>query len=122
MFTRTLMAGAMFFFAAAPLAAQTADSLAYRKRLLGVFDFQSGEPLEGVEITDLLAQVTALTTKTGTVSLAFLPEGGTLVRVRKVGYQPTTLTVVISPADTVPITVTLAASGVALPKVVTLDS
>ena len=106
----------------APLSAQTADSLSYRRRLLGVFDTQSGEPLEGVEVTDILAQVTALTTKTGTVSLAFLPEGGTLVRVRKVGYQPTTITVVISPADTVPITVTLARSGVTLAKVVTIDS
>ncbi len=122
MLSRILMAGATLLFAAAPLFSQAPDSLAYRKRLLGVYDLQSGEPLEGVEVTDLLASVTALTTKTGTVTLAFLPEGGTLVRVRKVGYQPTTLTVMISPVDTVPITVTLAATGVSLPKVVTLDS
>jgi hypothetical protein len=106
----------------APASAQTSDSLSYRHRLLGVFDTQSGEPLEGVEITNIFDQVTALTTKTGTVTLAFLPEGAALIRVRKVGYQPTTITVVISPVDTVPITVTLARSGVTLEKVVTIDS
>jgi hypothetical protein len=95
---------------------------AYRHRLLGVFDSQSGAPLEGAEIMDLLSKTSALTTKTGTVSLVFLPEGGGLVRIRKVGYQPATLPVEISPDDTVPITVALAASVTALPAMITRDS
>jgi hypothetical protein len=108
-------------FVTASALAQT-PAAAYRARLLGVFDSQSGEPLEGVEVSDALTKTSALTTKTGTVTLSFLPEGGTLVRIRKVGYAPTTLFVAISPVDTVPLTVLLAAAVQTLPTVVTTDS
>ncbi len=80
---------------------------AYRYRFLGVYDAATGEPVEGVEVADALTGAKALTTKTGTVSLMFLPEGGSLVRVAKAGYETQTLTVPISPADTSPVTVIL---------------
>ncbi len=47
------------------------------------------------------------TSKTGTVSLFFIPDGGGIVRIRKPGYEMQTLTVPISPSDTTPVTVTL---------------
>ncbi len=80
---------------------------AYRYRFLGVYDAATGQPVEGVEVSDALHGAKALTTKTGTVSLMFLPEGGSLVRVAKTGYETQTLTVPISPADTSPVTVIL---------------
>lgn len=101
----------------------------YRHRLLGVFDAQSGEPIEGAEVIDALNRVTALTTSTGTVSLVFLPDGGSMVQIKKVGYQPSTMVIEIAPADTIPITVVLnrltqTAGGPAqtLPTVVTRDT
>jgi hypothetical protein len=102
--------------------AAAAQTPAYRNRVLGVYDLQTGEPIEGAEVVDAMAKVTALTTKTGTVTLSFLPEGGTLVRIRKVGYEPATLVVAISPADTVPLTVLLNPTAQQLPKVITTDS
>lgn len=98
-----------------------AQTPAYRHRILGVFDAASGEPIEGVEISDLLSKTVALTTKTGTVTLAFLPDGGSLVRIRKIGYATQTMMVAISPVDTVPITVLLETAQT-LPAVVTTDS
>ncbi|MEP6495864.1 MAG: hypothetical protein ABJF01_24505 [bacterium] len=95
---------------------------AYRHRVLGVFDEQSGDPVEGVEITDILSKLTALTTKTGTVSLVFLPDGGAMVRIRKVGYQPITMPVAISAIDTVPVTIMLSAAVTSLPAVVSRES
>jgi hypothetical protein len=95
---------------------------AYRTRILGVFDSQSGSPIEGAEVIDAFAHVTAVTTRTGTVSLAFLPEGGSMLRIQKIGFKPVTQVVEISPTDTVPITVLMQAVTQTLPTVVTKDS
>ena len=95
---------------------------AYRSRILGVFDANTGEPIEGAQVTDVLSKMSSLTTKTGTVSLIFLPDSGSIVRVQKVGYQPTTLVVKISPEDTVPLTTLLNAVVTTLPTVVTKDT
>lgn len=103
--------------------AQTSAPLApYRARLLGVFNAQTGDPIEGAEVLDVLNKTKALTTATGTVTLAFLPDGGAMVRVQKIGFAPYTNVVAISPADTVPFTVMLSPIAQALPTVVTKDT
>ena len=120
-----MIAGAMALASNAAIAqnAATAPSLpAYRHRILGVFDSQSGEPIEGAEVVDVMSRTSAATTRTGTVALSYLPEGGSLVRIQKLGYQPQTLMVEISPADTVPLTILLVALTPTLPTVVTRDS
>jgi hypothetical protein len=82
----------------------------YRYRLLGVYDETTGQPIEGVDVADLLSGVHSPTSRTGTVSLFFVPDGGSLIRLRKLGYEAQTFPVAISPTDTTPITVTLRAA------------
>jgi hypothetical protein len=95
---------------------------AYRHRLLGVFDGTSGAPVEGAQVTDVLNKISALTTATGTVTLVFLPDGGSLVRIQKIGYEPQTIAVSIAPADTAAITIVLNPLATRLDPVVTVDS
>lgn len=90
----------------------------YRSRILGVFDAASGQPVTNADVTDLLTGVSATTNRGGTVALTFLPEGGGLVRIRKVGYAMQTIAVAISAADTAPITVVLT-PAIQLPGVTT---
>lgn len=102
-------------------ASDTSRVPSYRLRVLGLFDQTTGEPVEGAEIFDVGSGWSAKTTATGTVSLVFLPDGGGLVRIRKVGYAPLITKIAISPADTAPITLLLA-RVTELPAVVTNDS
>jgi len=89
-------------------AAMATKPSTYRNRLLGVYDEETGEPILGVEVADSTSGTFATTTATGTVSLAFLPEGTSTLRIRKQGYAELHWPVVISPKDSLPITLVLA--------------
>jgi hypothetical protein len=82
-------------------------ALSYSRRLLGVFDAETGLPVADAEVIDVLSGTSARTTRTGTVSLSFVSEGVAIVRVRKLGYVMRTIMVATSPVDTVPITMVL---------------
>jgi hypothetical protein len=78
-----------------------------RPRLLGVYDAATGNPIQAVEVTDMLTDITIRTPVSGLVSLSFLPVGRSMVSIRKLGFSAETLFVSISPRDTAPITVIL---------------
>jgi hypothetical protein len=86
-------------------------------RILGVFDDASSQPVTGAEVIDMATGTKALTSETGTISLAWLEAGNTVLQIRKVGYTSKMVTVVVSPSDTVSITVLLKPLGQALPEV-----
>ena len=77
------------------------------RRILGVFDVNTGEPVDGARVIDLATGTFARTTKTGTVSLAFIPSGTWRVGIEKAGYDSLTLPIAISPRDSTPVTVVL---------------
>ncbi len=86
-------------------AADSAVALpSYRQRLLGVFDQDSGDPIDSARVIDVKTGTYANTTPTGTVSLVFLPEGGSQVRITKPGYEDLSLSVDIGPTATAPLT------------------
>ena len=92
----------------APAPAADAAPLApYRLRIIGVFDDETGKPVEGVEVVDARTGWKVRTTDTGTATLSFLGEGANTVRLVHPAYRAVELPVTIAPADTVPITTTL---------------
>ena len=80
----------------------------YRFRLLGVFDQETGDPIAGADVIDEQTGERAKTTPTGTVSLVFLPEGGSPVRISKDGYEDLSIAVEISAEARAPLTLTMA--------------
>jgi hypothetical protein len=104
-----------YVIAGAPTHAARSDARAsgssrlpdYRLRVAGVFDADSGDPLPGVDVIDTLSGTSAKTTTTGTVSLAFVPEGTRVLRLHRESYRDTTFTLTIAPADTAPLTLVL---------------
>lgn len=76
-------------------------------RLLGVFDIDGGAPIEGAEVFDARSGLTATTSATGTVTLTFLANGESILRVRKIGYAAQFIAVFASPKDTASVTVAL---------------
>jgi hypothetical protein len=79
----------------------------YRLRLLGVFDASNGQPVENATVSDIASGASTLTSATGSVLLAFLSPGLNHVIISSPSFKTDTLTVNISPADTVPLTVVL---------------
>lgn len=102
-------------------ATQTSKPAAYRSRVLGLFDTMSGEPIADAQVLDIATGWSAKTTVTGTVALVFLADGGSIVRIRKVGYAPLTVAIAISPKDTTPLTLAMT-KVTELPAVVTRDT
>ncbi|MGH7615752.1 MAG: hypothetical protein ACREPM_00830 [Gemmatimonadaceae bacterium] len=88
---------------------------AWRLRLLGVFDGQTGEPIDSAFVIDMTSGTRARTTSTGTVSLAFLNEGGTPLRISKAGYEDLSIAVEISPEHSAPITLVMVKQQAAKP-------
>lgn len=94
--------------------AQKRDSTAMvrtRMRIIGVFDRQTGEPVEGAEVRDYNSGYTALTTKTGTVALLLTDTIGTLINIRKIGFNAQTIMLGTALKDTIPLTIDLLRAG-----------
>jgi hypothetical protein len=87
-------------------------------RIIGVFDAESGAPLEEVQVRDVFGGAYAVTTATGTARIDFLTFRGAaaIVQLRKVGYEPKQL--IVSRGDSTPITETMERLTM-LPTVVT---
>lgn len=85
-------------------AADSTTRPAYRYRVLGVFDEATGEPIAGAHVTDAKSGDYVNTSVTGTASLVFLPEGSSLVKITKAGYEDLNVTVDIGPTGLTPLT------------------
>lgn len=75
-------------------------------RLLGVFDSDTGDPIDSVEVRDSLSGLSRVTSRTGTLTLGFVPVDGGVLLIGKAGYRTTTIR--LAPSDTTPITAVLA--------------
>ncbi len=79
---------------------------AYRRRALTIVGAVSRAPVADVDVTDATTdRAIGRTQATGTVSLATIPPGTALLRLRKVGYESRVITVDISPGDTSTVTI-----------------
>lgn len=90
----------------------------YRGRIIGVYDDETGDPIEGADVRDIATGLHTLTTRTGTLSLFFVDTSGGLIRVTKLGYSPVTLPVANSFSDTIPLVIMMTRVGHVLPAVV----
>jgi Carboxypeptidase regulatory-like domain len=83
------------------------DGSAGRRRVLGVFDAESGAPVAGVVVRDSASGRSASTTATGTVGLGFIPHTTGVVSVEHAGYERQTIPVSLTLTDTLPVTIIL---------------
>ena len=90
--------------------------------MVGVFDEETGTPIEGADVSDLGTGITARTTKTGTVGIFMADTTGTMLRIKKVGYAASTLVLGTALTDTIPVTAMMIRAGHALAPVITIGS
>ncbi len=88
-------------------------------RVIGVFDFESGEPVDEAQVTDMRTRRSATTNRAGLIALSFVDTLGSLIQVRKIGYAPQMFYAANSSRDTVPITILLKRQTQTLPTVLT---
>ncbi len=83
------------------------DGTAGHRRVLGVFDAETGAPLAGVTVRDSASGRAASTTATGTVGLGFIPHTNAVIQVEQAGYERQTAPVSLTLTDTLPVTIIL---------------
>ncbi len=98
--------------------AQSATGRGLAVRLVGVYDSESGAPIEGAKVRDVLTGLSVSTTRTGTAYLLPADTATTLISITSAGYRPLMLILGNSPRDTTPLTVLMEPSGTVLPAVV----
>jgi hypothetical protein len=76
-------------------------------RVLGLFDGETGDPIAGAAVTDSASGLTAKTTATGTVSLAFLASSRAVLLIRAQGYPDVRTELRLTFSDTIPVTMIL---------------
>jgi hypothetical protein len=76
-------------------------------RIIGVYDETSGQPIPAVEISETATGTSVMTSATGAANLGFIVPKGGEIRLRKIGFEEQTMTIAMSAADTLPITVIL---------------
>lgn len=106
------IAGLLMLLLAPPVDGQAAD------RLVGVYDVESGAPLTDVQLILVGTGREWRTSATGAVLLRALPSGEHVLRVRRLGYQPHSEFLTLSPRDSAPLTLVLQPLPVVLPEVV----
>ncbi len=89
----------------APAKAPAAPAVNKPFRVIGTFDELSGEPLGGVEVIETATGTEVMTSSTGSANLGLIVPKGGEIRLRKIGFEEQTMTVAMSAADTVPISV-----------------
>lgn len=92
--------------AATPTVKRAATSA---RRILGVFDDDSGSPIGDADVVDLIAGTVAHTESHGLVELSKFhnQNDSAAVQIRKIGYADTSLIIMVGQADTVPLQVNL---------------
>lgn len=80
---------------------------AYRRRLLGVYDAESGSPVADAQVTILGTASGVMTSSNGLTSLRFLPDGTSTLLIHRNGFADLSLDVTIAPNDTNPVTIVL---------------
>jgi Carboxypeptidase regulatory-like domain len=83
------------------------DGPAGHRRVLGVFDAESGAPIAGAVVRDSASGRSASTTSPGTVGLGFVPRTAAVVNVEHTGYERQSVPVSLTLTDTVPVTIIL---------------
>ena len=74
-------------------------------RLLGIFDAESGAPIDRVIVSDSITGKSGRTTETGTIRLDFLSQAGGVLTLEKAGYVTAIERLSAAPDDTLPLTV-----------------
>lgn len=87
-------------------------------RIVGVYDADTGTPIEAAEVMDVATRISALTTATGTVALSFVDTAGSLIRIRKLGYESIMMPIANTPGS-LPLTLVLKRASQLLPTTVT---
>ncbi len=83
------------------------DGQAGHRRVLGVFDAETGAPLPGAMVRDSASGRSASTTATGTVGLGFIPHSSAVIQVERDGYERQTAPISLTLTDTLPVTIIL---------------